>query len=170
MIEQFAAIIGLLSAFSAGRDSKASLNISEFEAWLAKHNHEEILRSLNSNAKTNIFVKAYLNNEIPEIQGKLDSIIASIQLLASEQETTIAGYSGNNFLKGVLRLALERIIDSGLTKDDFDIAYFYTLDMLEDTVFFNKAALESMVRDCLLRKSSVSKILSLHWLDLVGTH
>jgi len=35
MIEQFAVIVGLLSAFSSGREAKSALEIAEFQSWLA---------------------------------------------------------------------------------------------------------------------------------------
>lgn len=42
MIAEFAQIVGLLSAFSSGRQGDEILDIAEFLKWLAEHNHEEI--------------------------------------------------------------------------------------------------------------------------------
>lgn len=166
MVEQFAAIVGLLSAFSAGRGAKEALDVSEFQAWLSEHNHIDMLALINSDAKTNVFVKAYLNQQIPEIQSKLDTLINLVQVIAEDGETKDVEYSGKSFLKGVLRLGLEHVISSELHLNDFEIAHSYVCDVIGEQVHYNKYVLEKIVRICLQRKHSVSKILSMYWLDL----
>ena len=42
MIAEFAQIVGLLSAYSSGRQSAEILSITEFLQWLTDHNHAEI--------------------------------------------------------------------------------------------------------------------------------
>jgi hypothetical protein len=168
MIEQFAVIVGLLSAFSSGREAKAALDIAEFQGWLTEHNHEDIVQLLNSDMKTNIFVKSYLNQQIPEIQSKLDTIINLVQLMANDGDSVEVEYSGKHYLKGIALLGLERVIHSNLSSDEFDIAHSYVVEMIGDDVSYNKYVLEKMVKDCLLRKNTASDTLNIHWLELTG--
>ena len=168
MTEQFAVIVGLLSAFSSGREAKSALEIAEFQSWLAEHNHEDIVQLLNSDMKTNIFVKSYLNRQIPEIQSKLDTIINLVQVMANDSESGEVEYSGKHYLKGVTLLGLERVIHSNLTSEEFDIAHSYVVEVIGDHSIYNKYVLEKMVRDCLLRKNAPSDILNIHWLELTG--
>ena len=58
MIEEFSQIVGLLSAFTASRDGTKLQNVVEFNSWLLKHNHKEIVELVNNNASTSVFVKA----------------------------------------------------------------------------------------------------------------
>lgn len=166
MVEQIATIVGLLSAFSAGRDAKKTSDIAEFQTWLSEHNHEDIVKLVTSDAKTNIFVKAYLNQQIPEIQSKLDRLINLVQVIANNSEANEVEYSGKHFLKGVLALGLERIIGSGLHSEEFEIAHSYVCEVIGEHSRYNKYVLEKMVRDCLQRKYTASQILNMYWLDL----
>jgi len=123
---------------------------------------------LNSDMKTNIFVKSYLNQQIPEIQLKLDTIINLVQVITNDSESDEVKYSGKHYLKGVTLLGLERVIHSNLTSEEFDIAHSYVVEMIGDNCSYNKYVLEKMVRDCLLRKNTASDTLSTHWLELTG--
>lgn len=166
MIEQYAVIVGLLSAFTTGRDVKKVLDITEFQAWLAEHNHEDLVGLIEADTKTNIFVKAYLNRQVPEIQRKLDTIIDLVKAMAGEEERRENGFTGKNYLKGVLRIGLERLIDSRLNLNDFDIAHSYFCELIGDGIPYNKYVLEKIVRVCLERSYTSSEILEMYWLDL----
>ncbi len=86
MIAEFAQIIGLLSAFSSGRQSDEILSIVEFTEWLAKHNHEEIRKIVEQNQSTSISIKALLNSGVNSINQKLDGISEQIAIIASHSE------------------------------------------------------------------------------------
>jgi hypothetical protein len=73
--------VGLLSAFSASRNSQKAEDAQSFIEWLIKHKHEELALEIQINQGTSIFIKAFLNKEIPEIQLKLDSILALVQIV-----------------------------------------------------------------------------------------
>jgi len=168
MIEKFAIIVGLLSAFSSGREAKSVLEIAEFQRWLTEHNHEDIVQLLSLDMKINVFVKSYLNQQIPEIQSKLDTIINIVQLMENDGESDEVEYSGKHYLKGVTLVGLERVIHSNLTPEEFDIAHSYVADVIGDGASYNKYVLEKMVRDCLLRKNTAYDTLNIHWLELAG--
>lgn len=167
MIEQYTAIVGLVSAFSSGRGSQNALNIADFQVWLAEHNHEEVVQQLSTNVQTQIFVKAYLNRQLPEIQSKLDFIINLVGSLASEPLMDESVFSGKHYLKGVVLLGIERIIESGLHSEDFDIAHSYVCELIGESIYYNRYVLEKIIRDSLLRNQTASHILNLYWLDLV---
>ena len=167
MIEQYAAIVGLVSAFASSRGSQKALDIAEFQAWLSEHNHEDIVRLLNANAKTHTFVKAYLNQQVPEIQTKLDTIINLVEVMASDSEESDDVFSGKLYLKGVVLLGLERIIVSGLRSEDFEIAHAYMYEMIGEHSKYNKYVLEKIVRECLLRKNTAADVLNVYLTDLV---
>jgi len=78
---EYASIVGLLSAFSASRNSQKAEDAQSFIEWLIKHKHEELALEIQKNQSTSIFIKAFLNKEIPEIQLKLDSILALVQIV-----------------------------------------------------------------------------------------
>ena len=46
MIAEFAQIVGLLSAFSSGRQADEIINITKFLQWLTEHNHAEIRKMI----------------------------------------------------------------------------------------------------------------------------
>jgi hypothetical protein len=81
----YATIVGLLSAFTTGRDVEKNIEISEFTTWLLEHNHHKVVEVIERDRATSIFVKAFLNREIPEIQYKLDAILALVQSLLERQ-------------------------------------------------------------------------------------
>ncbi|MFT7014137.1 MAG: hypothetical protein ACJAY7_000063 [Pseudohongiellaceae bacterium] len=171
MIDQFAQIVGLLSAFSSSRASTKALDFSEFQHWLSHHNHKDILEGLESNAKTAIFVKAYLNQQLPEIQGKLDHVIDLVNAMASavigESQQGEVVFSGRHYLKGVTLLGLETVIHSNLQSEGFKFAHAYMLEMIGDDVQYNEYVLDRMVRESLLRNCTATEIISKHWLELI---
>lgn len=167
MVEQFATIVGLLSAFSSSRGTEQAIDMAEFQVWLSEHNHEDIVRLLNSDAKTNTFVKAYLNQQIPEIQSKLDTVIDLVRIMLSDRESDEVVYSGKHYLKGVVLLGLERVIGSGLRPESFDIAHSYLHELIGEHSNYNEYVLEKMIRESLERKNTASHILNVYWPDLV---
>lgn len=167
MVDQIAAIVGLLSAFSSGRNAKKALDVAEFQVWLSEHNHEDILELINLDIRINVFVKAYLNKQIPEIQSKLDTIIDLVSVLGQYNQSYEMEFTGKSYLKGVLLLGLERLINSGLGTDDFDIAHSYIVDFIGDDSKYNKYVLEKMVYVCLQKKNTASYVFYTYWPDLV---
>ena len=82
LVSGYASIVGLLSAFAASRNGQKTEDFQNFIEWLIEHNHEELVLEIHKNQSTAIFIKAFLNKEIPEIQLKLDSILALVFLFA----------------------------------------------------------------------------------------
>lgn len=83
MVAEFATIVGLLSAFSSGRTGQQQLEFSEFLAWLAEHNHEDIKKSIESNQATAVSIKALLNKGLVDVHEKLDDISERMAILSS---------------------------------------------------------------------------------------
>jgi len=166
MIEGYAVIVGLVSEFSSSRGSQKSLGIAEFQIWLSDHNHEDIVQLLNTISKTHIFVKAYLNQQVPEIQTKLDKIIGLVEVIAGDSDSADDFFSGKYYLKGVLLFGLEHIIHSGLHPEDFEIAYAYIHEMIGEYSQYNKYELEKIIRECLQRKNAATHTLNVYFTDL----
>jgi len=103
---------------------------------------------------------------VPEIQKKLDVIINLVKVMAGEEECRENIFTGRNYLKGVLRIGLERLIDSRLNVSDFDLAHSYFCDLIGDGISYNKYVLEKIVRVCLERSYTSSEVLEMYWLDL----
>ena len=82
MIAEFATIVGLLSAFSSGRQASEQAAVSDFLAWLSEHNHEEIRTAIESNHATTVSIKALLNKGLDDVHKKLDDISNRIAILA----------------------------------------------------------------------------------------
>ena len=83
MIAEFAQIVGLLSAYTSGRQSAEILSIAEFLQWLTDHNHAEIRKIVEQNTTTTISIKAILNNNLDTISQMLQDISEQIAILAS---------------------------------------------------------------------------------------
>ncbi|AUD78951.1 hypothetical protein CW740_06685 [Kangiella profundi] len=79
----FATIIGLLSAFSSGRESKSIAELSEFIAWLIDHKHEELANTIEQNTDITVSIKALLNHHNDELHRKLDGLGHTMALIAS---------------------------------------------------------------------------------------
>ncbi|ATI02826.1 MULTISPECIES: hypothetical protein [Cycloclasticus] len=168
MVEQFAVIVGLISAFSAGRELNKATDMAEFQSWLIEHNHQDILALITESNKSSRFVKAYLNQQVPEIQGKLDKLIYLVENLAGEDGSDELEFTGHHYLKGILRCSFENIFNSNLSSNDFDIAYTYVTDWIGDSARYNEYVLEKMVRESLKRKNTISQLIDKYWFDLVG--
>ncbi len=79
----FATIVGLLSAFSSGRQSDSISELTEFISWLLEHNHQELAQSIEQNATTAASIKALLNLHNEELHDKLNDLGETMALIAS---------------------------------------------------------------------------------------
>jgi len=79
----FATIVGLLSAFSSGRQSQSTAELTEFIAWLIDHNHKELAKTVEQNFSTSASIKALLNQQSSELNKKLDTLSETMALVAS---------------------------------------------------------------------------------------
>ncbi len=79
----FASIVGLLSAFSSGRESRSTAELTEFVAWLIDHNHQELAKFVEQNLQTSTSIKALLSQQNSEVHRKLDEMGHLMAILAS---------------------------------------------------------------------------------------
>lgn len=86
MIAEFVQIVGLLSAFSSGRQTNEILHMQEFMNWLNEHNHEELRKSIEQSQVTAIGIKTLLSGSVEQIQKKLDYLSEQVSVLASHSE------------------------------------------------------------------------------------
>ena len=86
MIAEFAQIVGLLAAFSAGRQSDELINATEFLKYLTEHGHEDLRKTIEQNQTTTISIKALLNYRLDDVNGKLNDISDRLAILASRSE------------------------------------------------------------------------------------
>lgn len=171
-ISSYATIVGLLSAFTTGRDIQKGLEVDEFISWLIEHNHQRMVEEIQRDQATSIFVKAFLNREIPEIQLKLDSILALVQSLIerqSEKPDVAVGMPLNqHYGKRMLTFLFEQFKSNRFSISNFDYALEETKHLIEghlDKV--NPYVLEAMVRECLSSRISATEIVHKHWLNLI---
>jgi len=78
----FATMVGLLSAFNGGRQSDKSADLTEFISWLMEHNHNELVKAIEQNQSTSISIKALLNQNASDLNGKLDYLGETLGQLA----------------------------------------------------------------------------------------
>jgi len=86
MIAEFAQIVGLLAAFTAGRQSDELANTTEFLKYLTEHGHEHLRQSIEQNQNTTISIKALLNYRLDDVNEKLNSISDRLAILLSRSE------------------------------------------------------------------------------------
>ena len=86
MIAEFAQIVGLLAAFTAGRQSNEIINATEFLQYLTEHGHEELRKSIEQNQNTTISIKALLNYRLDNVNERLNSISDRLAILLSRSE------------------------------------------------------------------------------------
>lgn len=79
----FATIIGLLSAFSSGRNSQSTAEITDFLTWLIEHNHRELAKTVELNFSTSTSIKTLLNQQSSELNEKLNTLSETMALVAS---------------------------------------------------------------------------------------
>ncbi|MBF6650416.1 hypothetical protein [Methylobacter sp. BlB1] len=168
----YATIVGLLSAYATGRDVQKGLEIDEFIEWLIEHNHQKIVEEIQRNQATSIFVKAFLNREIPEIQLKLDSILALVQSLIERQSENSDAPVGmplnHHYGKKMLTFLFEQFKSNRFSISNFDYALEETEYLLKGHLEkVNPYVLETMVRECLSSRISATEIVHKHWLNLI---
>ena len=78
----YATIVGLLSAFSSGRQADKSADLNEFTSWLMEHNHQELVDAIKQNQTTSIGIKSLLNQNASELNSKLDYLGETLGQLA----------------------------------------------------------------------------------------
>jgi hypothetical protein len=166
VLQEFVQITGLLSAFAAGRDAGADKKVSEFMAWLIEHNHKDVLQQINRNSQTLVYIKAYLNNELPEIQSKLDTLTLMVEELikSSLDEEDVASSYKKAYEKNVLILHLQRDIVGG-SVTDVDEALRLINDWCE-SAYYNKYVLAQIVRECIANDGTAYEIVNKHWYAL----
>lgn len=86
MIAEFAQIVGLLSAFTAGRQSNELINEIEFLKYLTEHGHEGLRKTIEQNQNTTISIKALLNYRLDDVTEKLNGISDRLAILLSRSE------------------------------------------------------------------------------------
>lgn len=79
----FATIVGLLSAFSSGRQSQSTADVTDFIKWLTEHNHQELAGLIEKNYATSISIKALLSQHSSELNKKLGELARITALVAS---------------------------------------------------------------------------------------
>jgi hypothetical protein len=167
-----ATIVGLLSAFAAGRDITKGNEHSEFTAWLIEHNHHQVVEAIDKDHATSVFIKAFLNREIPQIHAKLDAVLALVQSLMERQSAGEEAFIGTtlnaHYGKRMITFLFEQFKSRGFTNDNFDYALEKTRSMLDQHLDpINLYVLGKMVRECLSSKTSATEIVHEHWQNLV---
>ena len=67
IVESFATIISLASAFSTGRDINQNTSLIEFQSWLVESGHKNLSEDIANSHATGIYIKALLNQQLPLI-------------------------------------------------------------------------------------------------------
>ncbi len=170
---EYASIVGLLSAFSASRNGQKAEDFQSFIEWLIKHNHAELALEIQKNQSTSVFIKAFLNKEIPEIQLKLDSILALVQIiterLQENPESPLEQDLGYRYAQRIVTFIFERFKHEKLRIENFDYALEITNELIHGHVKeLNNYALKAMVRECLTARTSATEIVHKHWDSLVS--
>lgn len=83
MIAEFAQIVGLLAAFSSGKNVDETADIAEFLEWLTQHNHSDLRKLIEQNQSTSISIKVMLTLGFEDINVKLNNISNQLATLAS---------------------------------------------------------------------------------------
>ncbi|CZT30250.1 hypothetical protein [Pseudomonas cerasi] len=169
LIDPYTTIVGLVSAFASGREASQALSVAEFNSWLAEHNHQELAKVIDHNLGVAVFIKAYLNRELPQVQTKLDALTAMVEVLVerSEETDTSVVLPGEHYAKNVALLFIGRVMEIGR-----DTNIGYVVDELEDhltrnQIRFNHRAVARMVEDAAGRTETAAHILQRHWDDIV---
>lgn len=170
---EYASIVGLLSAFSASRNGQKAEGFQSFIEWLIRHNHEELALEIQKNQSASIFIKAFLNKEIPEIQLKLDSILALVQIAAERlqdnPESPLEQDFGYRYAQRILTFMFEHFKHEKFKIESLDYALEITKELIHGHLKdFNNYVLEAMVRECLTSRISATEIVHKHWDSLVS--
>jgi len=169
LIDQYTTIVGLVSAFASGREASRALSVAEFNSWLAEHNHQALAKVIDQNAGLSVFIKAYLNRELPQVQTKLDALMVMVEMLVerSVDSSITAALPGEHYAKNVALLLIGRVMEIGRTTN-----IEYVVDELEDhltqnAIEYDHRAVKRMVEDAAGRTGTAANILQQHWDDIV---
>jgi len=173
LVSGYASIVGLLSAFAASRNGQKTEDFQNFIEWLIEHNHEELVLEIHKNQSTAIFIKAFLNKEIPEIQLKLDSILALVQIVVERQQeslgTPLEQDLGHRYAQRIVTFIFEQFKNEKIKIENLDYAIEFTKESIQGHLQeFNNYVLEAMVRECLTSRISATEIVHKHWDNLVS--
>jgi hypothetical protein len=168
-IEQYTAIVGLLSAFTAGRDASKALGLAEFNAWLTEHSHSNLTTAIEQNAGVAIFIKAYLNRELPQIQTKLDALTSMIEMLVerSDDRAPVGVLPGELYAKNVALLFLGRAMEYGHSANANFIIDELGQILDQASISYRREILSTMVEQAIFRKNTASTILETFWGELI---
>lgn len=168
-IEQYTAIVGLLSAFTSGRDASKALSLAEFNAWLSEHSHSELITAIEQNAGVAIFIKAYLNRELPQIQTKLDALTSMIEVLVerSDDQVSAGVLPGELYAKNVALLYLGKAMEYGRSVDAQFIVDELEYILKQGSISYHRDILHTMVEHAMSRTSTASTILGTFWGELI---
>lgn len=168
-IEQYTAIVGLLSAFTSGRDASKALNLAEFTAWLTEHSHANLAAAIEQNAGVTIFIKAYLNRELPQIQTKLDALTSMIKVLVerSDDQAPVGLLPGERYAKNVTLLLLGRVMEYDHSVDANFVVNELEQILDQASISYRREILSTMVEQAIFRKNTASTILETFWDELI---
>jgi hypothetical protein len=80
----YLALIGLVVDFVNERRAAAKLSADEFQDWLQRNHHDQVVALLRQNSSTLISVKAILAQDREKLCGQLDRIDRQLVMLASD--------------------------------------------------------------------------------------
>lgn len=168
-IEQYTAIVGLLSAFTAGREASKALSLAEFTAWLAEHSHSELGKAIEQNTGVSVFIKAYLNRELPQIQTKLDALTSMVEVLIerSDGHEPIGALPGEHYAKNVALLFLGRVVEYGRSANVDAVMEEMEQVLDHAPVRYHRNVLQAMADEAVSGKHTASAILETHWRELI---
>jgi tetratricopeptide (TPR) repeat protein len=74
IIESFASVVSLASAFGSGRDAAKIIDLLEFQNWLIDCGNKELADAIEESQTTSIYIKAILNQQLPLIFEALNNV------------------------------------------------------------------------------------------------
>ena len=115
----FATIVGLIGNFSAEKRNAASATYEEFMEWLAKSNHDELVKLISEGNATSIGIKALFNESQEELISRLQNLDASIAQLATGfegfRDIALSIYPDSELSEQAISV-IEQFCDSGAIK------------------------------------------------------
>lgn len=168
-IEQYTAIVGLLSAFTSGRDASKALSLAEFNVWLSEHSHSELITAIEQNAGVAIFIKACLNRELPLIQTKLNALTSMIEVLVerSDDQVSAGVLPGELYAKNVALLYLGKALEYGRSVDAQSIVDELEYILRQGSISYRRDILHTMVEHAVSRTGTAATILGTFWGELI---
>lgn len=109
---------------------------------------------------------------MPEIQLKLDSILALVQMIIECQQESqgkpLEQDLGQRYAQRIIIFVFEQFKNEKIKIDSYDCAFGFTKELIEGYLKeFNTYVLEAMVRECLISRTSATEIVHKHWGNLV---